>query len=544
MSRQAPDTLLTVLAEHARARPRSVALYLPTGRRHRSGRGGYTAVTFAELARRTDALAAGFAALGIGPGARAAMLVPPGADFFAIAFGLLKAGAVPVLIDPGIGRQHLRTCLREAAPVAFLAVPRAQAARAVLGWCPDVERLVTVGARLPGGGRTLRAVERAGAGRPYAPPPVDPDGVAAIAFTSGSTGVPKGVEYRHGNFLAQVAAIRSLYEIVPGEVSVATFPPFALLGPLLGVTTVVPRMDPTRPARVNPERLSDAVTTFHATILFGSPALLDTVSRWGERTGARLPSLRRVISAGAPVPAQVARRMLGLLPPDAQVHTPYGATEALPVSSVGSTELLALAAPGVCVGRPVPGVDVAIIAITDEQLDTLAAGGRLADGSVGEIVVRGANVTTAYADRPETTAASKLDWGGAVAHRMGDLGYLDDAGRLWFCGRKAHRVTAADRTLHTSPAEEILNSHPAVRRSALVGVGPAGGARPVICVQLEPDARRSAELTAELLELAASHEATSAICTVLYRKDFPVDIRHNSKIDRGAVAAWAARKLA
>lgn len=547
MSVQAPDTLVTAIAVHARTRPRSVALYLPSRglpsrQRPSVGRAGFTAVTFAELARRTDAAAAGFAAMGIKPGDRAAMLVPPSAAFFEVAFGLLKAGAVPVLIDPGIGRRNLRTCLQEAAPSAFVAVPRAHAARRALGWCPDAEQLVTVGARTPGGGRTLRSI-RQDTGRPYAPPRVDAGALAAIAFTSGSTGVPKGVEYRHENFLAQVAAIRALYEIEPGEVSVATFPPFALLGPLLGTTTVVPRMDPTRPARINPERLAAAVRNFDATILFGSPALLDTVSRWGERTGQRLPTLRRVISAGAPVPAKVARRTLRMLPAGAQVFTPYGATEALPVSSIGSDELLSLPEPGVCVGRPVPSVQVAVIPITEQPLATLAEAGRLDVGSVGEIVVRGPQVTRAYADRPTATAAAKLDWDGQVGHRMGDLGYLDDAGRLWYCGRKAHRVVTADQTLFTSPAEEIVNTHPAVRRSALVGVGPRGQQRPVICVQPEPAARPSVQLTAELLELAASFAATAGIDAVLYRKNFPVDIRHNSKIDRAAVAAWAARRL-
>jgi olefin beta-lactone synthetase len=540
---QTSDTLLTAMALHVRTRPRAVALHLPVGRRHRVGREGFTAVSYAELGRRSDALAAGFAATGIGPGQRAAMLVPPGADFFAVAFGLLKAGAVPVLIDPGIGRRNLRSCLREAAPSAFLGVPRAHVARRALGWCPDAELLITVGPRTPGGGRTLGSVERYGSRRAYAPPPVDAERTAAIAFTSGSTGVPKGVEYQHSTFLAQIEAIRALYAIEPGEVSVATFPPFALLGPLLGTTTVVPRMDPTKPARVNPARLADAVRVFHATILFGSPALLDTVSRWGARTGQRLPTLRRVICAGAPVPARVARRTLDMLAPGAQVYTPYGATEALPVSSIGSTELLALDSPGVCVGRPAPGVEIAIIPVTDEPLAALVVGDRLPGGAVGEIVVRGANVTRAYPDRPAATAAAKLVWDGQVAHRMGDVGYVDAAGRLWFCGRKVHRVTTADRTLYTSPVEEILNTHSAVRRSALVGVGPPAHQQPVICVQLEPPARPSEQLTAELLELAASHEATAAIRTVLYRKDFPVDIRHNSKIDRAAVAAWAARRL-
>jgi len=548
VSVSAPAAVLAAFAGHAAARPDAVALYLPRGRRHRPGRDGFTATTYGELDRRTDALATGFTAMGIGPGVRTVMLLPPGADFFAVAFGLLKAGAVPVLVDPGLGLRNLRACLAEAAPAAFVGVPRAHAARRALRWCPDARLLVTAGPapalRLPGGGQTLASVERAGTLLPYSAPPADPDALAAIAFTSGSTGVPKGVEYTAGNFAGQLRAIRSVYGAQPGEVSLATFPPFALLGPLLGFTTVVPRMDPTRPARVDPRRIVDAVNTFGATVMFGSPALVDTVSRWGTNSGARMPSLRRVISAGAPVSAAVQRRMLAMLAVSAEVQTPYGATEALPVTSVSSRELLSLSEPGVCVGRPVPEVDVAIVAIRDEPLPELTAALRLPAGAVGEIVVRGPNVTAAYTSRPAAAAAAKIRWDGAPAHRMGDLGYLDEQGRLWFCGRKAQRVTTAGGVLFTSPAEEILNTHPAVRRSALVGVGAPGQQRPVICVELEPPTTGSSALSADLLALALAHPATAAIRTVLYHRGFPVDIRHNAKIDREALARWAARRLA
>lgn len=537
---------LAAFAGHAAARPEAVALYLPRGRRYRPGADGFRAVTYGELDRRTDALAAGFTAIGIGAGVRTVMLVPPSVDFFAVAFGLLKAAAVPVLVDPGLGLRNLRACLREAEPVAFVGVPRAHAARRALRWCPEARLLVTVGAAvpMPGGGRTLAAVERAGAALPVPPAPTEPAALAAIAFTSGSTGVPKGVEYTAGNFAGQLRAIRAVCGADPGEVSLATFPPFALLGPLLGLCTVVPRMDVTRPAKVDPRRIVDAARTFAATVMFGSPALVDTVSRWGANSGARMPTLRRVISAGAPVSPAVQRRMLGMLAVDAEVHTPYGATEALPVTSIGSRELLSLDRPGVCVGRPAPDVEVTIIRIRDDPLAELTDDLKLPAGEVGEIVVRGPNVTGGYAHRPAATAAAKIRWDGAPAHRMGDLGYVDELGRLWFCGRKAQRVTTVDGPLFTSPTEEILNTHPAVRRSALVGVGAPGVQRPVICIELEPAAARSARLTADLLVIAAAHPETASIRTVLYHRGFPVDIRHNAKINREALARWAARRLA
>jgi acyl-coenzyme A synthetase/AMP-(fatty) acid ligase len=322
----------------------------------------------------------------------------------------------------------------------------------------------------------------------------------------------------------------------PGEVMLSTFPPFALFGPVLGMTTVVPRMDATRPASVVPSRVVGPANRFGATVMFGSPALLDTVSRGG----GTMPTLRRVISAGAPVPRTVQRRVLAMLAPGAQVHTPYGATEALPVADIGSDELLGLPEPGICVGRPVPGVDVALVRVTDEPIEAMHDGLLVGPGEIGEVVVRGPVVSPGYADRPEATAAAKLDWDGQVAHRMGDLASWDDEGRLWFAGRKAHVVHTADGPLHSVPCEEVFNLHPAVRRSALTGTGPVGRQTPVLVVQLEPGQTPSEGLTGELRALGAGDPRTAGIVRILYRTQMPVDIRHNSKIDRPALGRWAA----
>jgi olefin beta-lactone synthetase len=569
----------------ARDRPHSLAVVCPRGRS--GSRTAYTHLTCLQLDQESDRIARGLAALGVRRGVRTALMVPPSLEFFVLTFALFKLGAVLVLIDPGMGVRYLGRCLGEAAPEAFVGVRKAHVARRLLGWAKGSVRItVGVGSRLFCQ-HSLDDVRRIGepaasaaglgphlaADAAGSPADVTPDETAAILFTSGSTGVAKGAVYTHGIFAAQVESLRTLYDIRPGEIDLATFPLFALFAPALGMTAVVPDMDPARPARVHPPNIIEAVRDWGVTNLFGSPALLNAVSRWGVAHGVMLPSLKRVISAGAPVPAAVIERMTTMLGPDAEVFTPYGATECLPVASIGGREILGEtrhrtdAGAGVCVGRPVPGVDVAIIPVTDEPIATWDESLRLPPNTVGEITVTGPFVTRRYHARPVQTALAKI--AGApppptvsripgrpvrqaddepqtvVWHRMGDLGYLDDRGRLWFCGRKAHRVTTPAGPLDTIPVEAVFNTHPAVARTALVGVGPPGKQTPVLCVEPEPAAHGTDEgaLTRELLAVGAKHEHTRGITTILYHPAFPVDVRHNAKIFREKLAAWAARRV-
>lgn len=546
-------TLFNVAAHLPRVaalQPYAPAIYAPSGR-DRRGRTRYTHYTYRQLDEASDRIARGLATVGVERGTRVALMVRPSLELFSLTFGLFKAGAVPVLVDPGIGLANMKSCLERARPEAFIGIPTAQLARRVLGWAKGTVRtVITVGPRTPFGGLTLDELERRGDATRDALAPVGADDVAAVLFTSGSTGAPKGAVYTHGNFVAQVEAIRRLYDIRPGEVDLPTFPLFALFDPALGMTTVLPDMDPTRPAKAEPRLIAQAIDDFGVTNMFGSPALLNTLSRWGEREGARLASLRRVISAGAPVPTKVLARMRRMLSDDAEVVTPYGATECLPVASIESREVLGETAArteegaGVCVGRPVPDAEVRIIAITDGPLAHFREAEVLGPDTVGEIVVRGPMATRRYFDAEAQTALGKIADDRGFWHRMGDVGYLDAQGRLWFCGRKSQRVERADGVLHTQPVEGIFDAHRDVFRSALVGVSVRGRRVPVVCVELERARRDRATLLAELRALARAHPPTQGIDTFLVHRGFPVDIRHNAKIRREELAAWASAELA
>ena len=287
-----------------------------------------------------------------------------------------------------------------------------------------------------------------------------------------------------------------------------TFPLFALFDPALGMSAVIPDMDATRPAAVKPENIIEPILRHGVTNMFGSPALIDKVGRYGEAHGVKLPSLKRAISAGAPMPARVLERFSKMLSREAQVFTPYGATESLPVCSIGSAEVLAETrektdqGAGVCVGRPVNGMTVEVIRINDEPIEAWSEALRVPRGEVGEIAVKGPVVTRSYFNREAATKLAKIAVFDSAEfyHRMGDLGYFDDEGRLWFCGRKSHRVVTRDETYYTIPCEGVFNAHPKVYRSALVGaerstpvehVEHVEHVEPVLVVELETDARES-----------------------------------------------------
>ncbi len=546
-----PCNIAASLPRLARERPGQIAIRCPGGRLW-NGMARYDiALTYAQLDTRSDAIAAGLAQHGIVRGTHTVIMVRPSPEFFLLMFALFKAGAVPVLVDPGIDRRALKQCLDEAQAEAFIGIPLAHLARVVLGWSRSAKTRVTVGRRFGWGGTTLAKVERDGAGAGPQLADTRPDDIAGILFTSGSTGVPKGVVYRHRHFVAQVELLRNAFGMQPGGVDLPTFPPFALFDPALGLTSIIPDMDPTRPARADPRKLHAAIRQFGVTQLFGSPALMRVLADHGEP----LPGVQRVTSAGAPVPPEAVERIRALLPDDAQFWTPYGATECLPVAVIEGRELQSTRAEtehgaGTCVGRAVAPNLVRIIAIRDEAIGEWSDELVLAEGKVGEITVAGPTATDSYFNREAATRAAKIreslaDGSERIVHRMGDIGYFDAQGRLWFCGRKTQRVETAAGPLYTEQVEPIFNTIADVKRTALVGIGAPGRQEPVLCYELQPGVPkdRHASIVVALRALATVHAHTAGIHQFLRHPAFPVDIRHNAKIGREKLTVWASKQM-
>ena len=546
------NNVAAALSRQAEQQPNAIAIHYPEGGPFK--RVKYTSCTYLELDELSDCYARGLLEYGIEAGTRAALMLTPGLDFFAMFFAMFKAGVVPVLIDPGIGMKPLKQCLSEASPKAFIGVTKAQYARKVLGWAKEsCEHIITAGPSLGLGGINLKGLRKLGSGSSGEVLNVpDPDDMAAILFTSGSTGLPKGVIYRHRHFNAQVEMLKNAFGIQAGEVSLPTFPPFALFDPALGMTTVVPQMDPTKPAKADPELLVQAINEFKVTNIFGSPALLDTLSRYVVKHGKRLESVTRVISAGAAVPIRTIRRMEQSLYRDAEIYTPYGATECLPVSSISARQItaqiqdLSESGEGICVGRPVEPNQVRIIKISDMDFDEFSETTEMPRGMPGEIVVSGPSCTDSYWQRDADTSMAKIsEADGTVWHRMGDVGIMDGAGRLWYCGRVSQRIDTGQEVLFADQCEAVFNQHPDLLRSAVVGIGARGTQIPVLCIEVigKLSTVDTERVHFDLLQLAQAFALTRSIRTVLFHPGFPVDIRHNSKINREELAQWATKKM-
>ncbi len=513
-----------------------------------SRKSGYQRWTFSELYENSVRYAAAMQGEGISPGQRVMLMVPPSMEFVCLTFALFRLGAVVILIDPGMGYRNLLRCIGRVRPDGLVGIPRAQLfSRMFPSSFQTIRTRICVGASFGLLGRSLARIcnTRKGGRESFAAGRDDP---AAIIFTTGSTGPPKGVRYTHGIFHAQLEIIRDYYGIGPGDVDQPAFPLFALFSTALGARAVIPDMDPARPAEVDPEKFVRSITDNEVTYSFGSPAIWNVVSRYCLARDIVLP-VRKILMAGAPVPGDLIERVSRIMPEHGEIHTPYGATESLPVASITGREILGRTweqtrrGRGTCVGRPLPGVSIEIISPVDGPVPTWDEVEILPNGETGEIVVQGPVVTRAYENNEAENALAKIVDGDTVRHRMGDMGYLDESGRLWFCGRKTHRVLTGHGVMYTIPCEAIFNEHPDVFRSALVGVGEPGSHIPVLIVELVSGAVPSEKLMDELGELARGNPLTEKIETFFVHPAFPVDIRHNAKIFREKLAAWAADQM-
>lgn len=556
-------------------------------------------LTWAELNQQVNAAATRLHALGVRPGDRVNLMVPPGARLTTLIYACMKLGAVIVVADTGLGLPGLTRALKGANPSFLIGIPAALTAARTLLWPGkriSVEPLGTAQEKLLGVAGSVFTAPAAD-GTPGAPVPTPtvvefpspvPDADAAVLYTSGSTGPAKGVVYTQRQLAGMRDAIANTYGFAPGSGLVAGFAPFALLGPALGATSVTPTMDVTRPKTLTASALASAAAAIDASVVFASPtALVNVVATADELNAeqrAALAKVQTVLSAGAPIPVPLLEALSALVP-NASLHTPYGMTEGLPVTDV-SFEMIRqaiaegtpnaagevldpFARDGVCVGFAVYGAAVAIAPLLQDG--SVAVELTHEPGVTGEILVSAPHVKDRYDTLwvTEEQSISTPGW-----HHTGDVGHLDASGRLWVEGRLAHVLLTSQGVLTPVAAEQSAESLPEVRRAALVAVGPAGTAAPVLVIEASAntaalEARQSASAfkrallnrvpgarrfpvaegvapfeLSQLVRQKVAEDTGVELAAVLVVHEHPTDIRHNSKIDRPALGEWAAKVLA
>ena len=505
-------------------------------------------VTWSMLARRTREIAAGLLDMGVRAGDRIALLVPPSADLIACVYAAWRIGAVVVVADSGLGVRGMRRALRSAEADHVIGIPAGLGLARTLE-LPGLRILVGrtgPATRVLGANASLAEVARRGSDRLAAVPlPPAPPGSAdaLVAFTSGATGPSKGVVYTHERLDHLREALRSAYDIGADDALVAAFAPWSVLGPALGIPSAIPDMDLTDASTLTARAFADAVAAVDGTLTWASPTALRAIVETGEHLDMHerraLEGLGSLLVAGAPVPVDLLERAAALLP-GATLATPYGMTEALPLTEVTLSELRAADGAGVLVGRPLPGVDIAIAPLDAEG--TPSSLPEATPGRTGEIVIRCAWMRDRYDRRWATQhrADSPVGW-----HRTGDVGHLDELGRLWVEGRLAHVLHCPDGPVTPVAAELAAQQAAGVPLSALVGVGPSGTQVPVVVLEVPGPAIGLADLDVTERVRDRVRAATGLeVAAVLTMHALPVDVRHRSKVDRTRIGREAAVLLA
>lgn len=505
----------------------------------------YPYYTFKEFEERSNQFAHKLTNAGIKPGMRTLLFIKPCLDFSIITFALFKIGAIPVLIDPGMGIKNLLSSIKQVRPEAMVSI-------GLVHWIrrfkPSVFSSIKVKVSLQkvGFNTTYLYQNLESESKKFPIYPAKDSDYSAILFTSGGTGIPKGVLYTHGILNAQTDALQKMFGLDETQTDLPGFPLFALFTLAMGMTSVVPDMDPTKPAKCDPEKLVQNILDNHVSFVAGSPSIWEKVGKYCLKHDLQLPSVKQVVMFGAPVRSEI-HEMFKKILPEGDTYTPYGATESLPVSLISGSEILGLKSEktkrgaGTCIGKAVPGIEIKIIKASDiPETEIHEVGAE----EIGEIVVSGLQVTPGYFEMPEENLKAKIIQNGKLWHRIGDVGYMDKDQNLWFLGRKAHRVKIDESLTHYPiRVEAIFNQHPAIKRSALIHVTRNGSITPALAIERhDGNTRLDPVFKGELDTLAQASYHTHMIQEFFLHPSFPMDVRHNIKIDRSKLSKWASEK--
>jgi len=503
-----------------------------------------TNLSFIELDEFSSKGAGYFSSLGLKKGDKVLVFLKPGLEFVITVFSLFKIGAVVVFIDPGMGVRNFLQCVQRLKPRGFVGISRAFLIRLIF---PKVflslKTSVLVSNKWLPGLKNLKKIFTAKKIKHICP--LEDRDQAAIVYTSGATGIPKGVVYTHKMFLSQISILKKIFSLSHKDVDCSCFPLFSLLNVVMGIKTIVPDMDPRFPAKVDPKKLVDTIKKYKVTFSSGSPAIWERVGEYLHKKDISLPSMKNLVMFGAPVRHHLHSLFQKHLP-SGSTYTPYGATESLPVSNISGQKIQSykleetLKGNGTCVGRVVEGTKVKVIDQESLYEPKLSQYSFCKPDEIGELIVCGEQITHQYHQMPVQTSRAKIrDENGQMWHRMGDVGFVDREGYIWFLGRKDHVVKIKGERLY--PAfESIFNEHPLIKKTALIAVQRESHIPAIVIERYDQKVFLSSEeklsFKQSLIDYAQSQENTRMISHFFLRETLPVDTRHNIKINRKKLA--------
>lgn len=528
------------IKKYAQANPNDKAVIFPN---FIGDRLAFQQSSYRDLLTLINKYQRGLQDLSLVKGDKVVMLVSPGIDFLALSNAIMARGAIPCFLDPGMGKEKLLESIKNLEPQAFIGSPKAQALRILYPkYFKNLKFNLVASDWIPFFTKTLNFLKKYSA-KPL--PEVRASQIAMLAFTSGATGSPKAVVFTNEMIKSQLEIFKNTFGLKAKEKDMPLLPIFSLFNSAIGVCSVIPPINPSKPAKLNPQKIVKLIKEQRISYSFGSPVLWRKIGEYCLRTRTKLDSLVKIHIAGA----QVEESLFQILSEvsDAEVSSPYGATEALPVTHATHEELVGVnvvkstsGETGVCVGKAIDSVTVKIIKPVDGVISDISEVEECGAQEIGETIVKGDNVSPAYYFNEEDylqnpkNLEAKIKDGDAFWHRIGDMAYLDNDKNIYFCGRKVHRVIFEEKVFYSVPIERVFNQCKKVYRSALIA-DKAG--KPALVVEPDPkyfpDTEEKKEgFVRELREVALQDEVTKGIQSFYFHDSFPVDGRHNAKIYR------------
>jgi olefin beta-lactone synthetase len=467
------------------------------------------------------------------------IFIPPSLELMSCLFALLKIGAVAIFIDPGVGKKQLLNCIKICKPSAMIGVKSIHLLRMIYRTCfSTIKKNYSFSKyNLPG----IKNLTPSTPARKFTHD-INSNDNAAIVFTSGGTGNPKGVVYTHKMFCTQINLLQKEFALNSEDIDYSCFPLFSFLIVTMGITTIIPNMDPRKPANCNPQKITNDLIFHNISFASGSPAIWERIANYCQYNSITFPKLRSILMFGAPVNPSLLKKLTPLVP-NGDIFTPYGATESLPICNISAKEILSSTAnktdtgAGTCIGKPLEEKNVKIIKQTTAAINNFSELTLLADYQIGEIIVTGEQVTQKYLNNQHANLISKIKKENKIWHRLGDVGYFDSLGRIWFCGRSSHVIKINKQLIYPIKIESIFNNNSMIKRSALIKIITSNKSHLTLIIERYDKSKRlyfnkKTNFISQLLKINSCLKKENQITKFFLSKKLPLDRRHNIKIDR------------